>query len=128
MKNVFFVIWVFLMSSVAFAGTSGNIYVEIKKDVNGGQLYGLPVFEMSIAKAPLLIDIEFRNNFTSPRGSLGIPNHLSSELNFHVGIKHGAFWTTFSLDPTIVYEGNDYGRPAGWYFDNKLRAGAEFEF
>lgn len=104
---------------------SGHLYIEIEKAVNGDQVWGLPVFEMNIARSPLLIDVEFRNNFTSPRGKImSFPNHLSSKVDLHLGyISKTNSWITFSLGVGYMYAGNDYKLPSGLFFDNKLRFG-----
>lgn len=126
MKILASLLMLLMIGSSSIAGVTGNIYMEVTKAVNGSQVYGLPVLEVSILKEPLLVDIEFRNNFTSARGKIGIPNHLSSELNVHMGVQQGTWFGTFSLGPEVVYAGNDEGLPSGIFFKNTLRVGASF--
>lgn len=127
-KLIYILLSLIILSGVASATISGNIYVEATKAINGSQIFGLPVVEINIAKTPLLIDLEFRNNFTSPRGSLmQIPNHLSSEMNLHFGyISPNNTWVTYSLNGTYNYAGNDFGIPEGFMFGNSFRFGYGF--
>lgn len=115
-----------LISSVAFSAplkSSGYLYAEVAKEINGSYKWGLPVLEWNIMQKPMLIDIEFRNNFTSPRGDLRIPNHHSSQLEVHLGQVWGAYWATFSLGGIYYYGGNDDGIAEGLGFRNTLRGG-----
>jgi len=125
--------WIFLalivMSGVAFSAplkSSGYLYGEVSKGVNDGYIWGLPVLEWNILQKPLLIDLEFRNNFTSPRGSLRIPNHHSSQFEVHLGQVWGAYWATFSFGGIYYYGGNDDGIAEGLGFRNTLRGGIKF--
>jgi hypothetical protein len=126
------IIALLILSSTAFASipeSTGHLYLEMRKDVNGGQLYGLPVLEWSITQQPLLIDLEFRNNFTTPRGKMySFPNHLSSQLEVHFGATNKAktTWWTFSLGIKYNYAENDYKIPEGWEFFNTARVGYSF--
>lgn len=128
MKNIITILLLILLSSSVNAGVKGNMYCELTKAINGGQLWGLPVLEVELTKTPLLIDLEFRNNFTSPRGHVtSFPNHLSSELNVHIGYKSNTgTWITFSLGGEYNYAGNDFGIPEGMSMKNQLRWGIEF--
>jgi hypothetical protein len=126
---VFTVILFLSMTGASIASipeSTGHLYFEMKKDVNGGQLYGLPVLEWSLTQQPLLIDLEFRNNFTTPRGKMySFPNHLSSQLEVHFGVTNKAktTWGTVSLGIKHNYAGNDYKIPEGWEFFNTARFG-----
>ena len=106
--------------------SSGFLYIEVSKGINNSTLYGIPVLEWSVMQKPLLVDIEFRNNFTMPRGSMSFPNHYSSQLEVHLGQVWGNFFSTFSLGGEVIYAGNDYGIPAGVNGRNTLRAGFSF--
>lgn len=115
-----------LLSSVAFSAplkSSGYLYAEVAKEINGSYKWGLPVMEWNIMQKPLLVDIEFRNNFTSPRGNIQIPNHHSSQLEVHLGNQVGQFFWTFSLGGIYYYGGNDDGIAEGLGFRNTVRIG-----
>lgn len=129
-KTLFTLLSIILLSASANALLSGNVYIEASKIVNGGQVIGLPVVEIEIAKTPLLIDLEFRNNFSSKRGALGtIPNHLSSVSKLHFGyIAPSGIWTSFSLNTEFVYAENDYGLKEGLNFSNDFRIGYSFNY
>lgn len=100
----------------------------MSKNVNGGQTFGIPVLEWNIIQSPMMLDLEFRNNFTSPRGNIkSFPNHLSSRASVHLGYKSQAgTWITFSLGAEYTYAGNDFGLPEGASLFNELRYGIEF--
>jgi hypothetical protein len=123
-----FIFLAFLISNgnAGALNTSGNLYFEATKGINSGIMYGIPVLEWNIQQKPFMIDIEFRNNFTSPRGKISFPNHYSSQLEVHLGQVWGNAWATFSLGGEIVYAGNDFAEPAGVKGLNTLRMGVSF--
>lgn len=129
MKLISTLLAISLLSSVAFSAplkSSGYLYAEVAKAVNSSYVWGLPVMEWNIQQKPFTVDIEFRNNFTSPRGDLRIPNHHSSQLEVHLGQVWGAYWATFSLGGIYYYGGNDDGIAEGLGFRNTARIGVQF--
>lgn len=129
MKSINAILAILLISSVAFSAplkSSGYLYAEVAKEINGSYKWGLPVLEWSIQQKPFTVDIELRNNFTSPRGNIQIPNHHSSQLEVHLGNQIGQFFWTFSLGGIYHYAQNNDGIPEGLSFKNTLRGGVEF--
>ena len=130
MKLLTALIGLVMLAGVAFSAplkSSGFLYAEVQKEINGSYKWGLPVLEWNILQKPLLVDVEFRNNFTSPRGSLIIPNHHSSQLEVHLGQTWGQVWGTFSLGAIYHYQGNDDLIAEGLSFVNTFRLGVEFK-
>lgn len=127
MKIIYIFLLVLILSSSCSAGMNGNVYFEVTKAINGGQVFGIPVLEMEITKTPLLIDLEFRNNFTSPRGKItSFPNHYSSQLEVHIGNKYKSLWWSISLGGEVIYPGNDFGIAPGVNGINTFRVGTAF--
>jgi ABC-type amino acid transport system permease subunit len=129
MKLVALLIGLVLLCGVSNASqlkSKGNLYIEQTKEINGGMIFAIPVLEWNLQQKPFMVDLEFRNNFTLPRGVIAIPNHLSSQLEVHLGQKWNNYFATFSLGGEVIYDGNDYGLQSGVRGFNTIRIGMEF--
>jgi hypothetical protein len=104
---------------------NGNLYCQMEKNINGGWTLSAPVLEMTVTKAPLLIDFEGRMDYTMPRGG-SMFNHNSYRAELHTGWQVGAWWMTYSVGLINYIEGNDYRVPAGVTGVNTIRGGISF--
>lgn len=112
-----------LMSSVLLAG---ELYVESKKQTNGGYEWKLPAIELEIKKDKLIYNPEISLLFTSPRGDTTRINHHSFDINNNVGLNIDDYFITFSLGTRYIFDGNDDNISEGFKFYNTLRIGVKF--
>jgi hypothetical protein len=114
-----------LLSVPCFAKTNyGFVYFDIKKETNSAWLMKLPAVEYSFTENNIIHELDLSLDFTMQRNA-SVPNHYGIHLGYDIGFEIKGWFATVGVGVWQVFDGNDYGFPAGTYFDNRLKVGRQ---
>ena len=106
--------------------TGSSMYIQVRKNTNGGYLYSIPTVEYLYIKDQFLFNPVLNLYFSVPRGAMKSLNHHSIDLNTNLGYVKYNYFTSFSIGFQYYFDENDDKEKEGFRFYNDLKIGIFF--